>query len=141
VLCVGLGALGVFVPGLPTTVFLIMASWLFAKSCPWLERRLIRNRLFRPYLGYLDGKTRMPRRAKAVTLAVMWGFVSVSCVLLAQQVSGLWLPVLVCAAAGVGTICVVRQGGRLETTKAEDGAPERSGAGSETLGSSAPIAA
>ncbi|MFT5423415.1 MAG: uncharacterized membrane protein YbaN (DUF454 family) [Phycisphaerales bacterium] len=117
VVCVGLGALGVFVPGLPTTVFLIMASWLFTKSCPWLERKLIRNRLFSPYLGYLDGNTRMPRKAKAVTLAAMWGFVSVSCVLLIETVPGLWVPALVVAAAGLGTFFVVRQGCHLKTAQ------------------------
>ncbi len=50
--CVGCGAVGVVVPGLPTTIFLIAGSWCFARSCPWLEERLIRVPLFRPFLGY-----------------------------------------------------------------------------------------
>lgn len=55
VLCVGLGGIGVVVPGLPTTVFVLMASYFFTKSCPWLEERLLRNRLFARSMEYVDG--------------------------------------------------------------------------------------
>jgi hypothetical protein len=50
-LCVGLGALGAVLPGLPTTIFLILASYCFTRSCPWLEERLLRTRLFAPYMA------------------------------------------------------------------------------------------
>jgi len=76
--CVGCGAVGVVVPGLPTTIFLIAASWCFARSCPWLEERLIRVPLFRPFLGYLEPGARMPRRAVVLTLVVMWLAIAVS---------------------------------------------------------------
>ena len=79
--CVGLGAVGVVVPGLPTTVFLLAASWCFARSCPWLEERLIRVPLFRPFLGYLEPGARMPRRAVTSTLVVMWLAIGLSSVL------------------------------------------------------------
>ena len=70
--CVGLGALGVFLPGLPTTVFLIAASWCFARSCPWLEQRLLRVPLFAPLLGFLEPGARLPRRTLAKALVIMW---------------------------------------------------------------------
>jgi len=82
VACVGLGALGVVLPGLPTTVFLLMASWLFARSCPWLEERLLRVPLFRPFLRYLEPGATMPRRAVITTLLVMWTAIAVSTSLL-----------------------------------------------------------
>ena len=56
VLCVGLGGIGVVVPGLPTTVFVLMASYFFTKSCPWLEERLLRNRVFAKSMEYVDGE-------------------------------------------------------------------------------------
>ena len=80
VVLVGVGAVGVFLPGLPTTIFLLGASWCFARSCPWLEERLIRVPLFRPFLGYLDNGGTMPRAAVVTTLVVMWIAIAASVV-------------------------------------------------------------
>ena len=82
ILCVGLALVGVVVPGLPTTIFLILASYLFARSCPVLEEKLLRVRVFRPYLRYLDGNRAMPRRARVGALVMMWCAVTASLVLL-----------------------------------------------------------
>jgi hypothetical protein len=78
---VGIGGVGVFLPGLPTTVFLIGASWCFTRSCPWLEERLIRIPLFRPFLVYLDHGARMPRKVIVWTLIIMWLAIAVSAVM------------------------------------------------------------
>jgi len=114
---VGCGAVGVVVPGFPTTIFLILATWCFARSCPWLERRLIReNRLFRPFVSYLAPGARMPRRAKALAIALMWAAVSVSVTSILikadGRTAGLGMAGLTVALAGVGTVFIVRQGGR-----------------------------
>ena len=112
VVCVGLGAVGVFVPGLPTTVFLIMATFLFTRSCPWLEERLIHNRLFAPFLGYLDGSAPMPMKAKLVTMCIMWAFVTLSVFLLGRGMAAHnWVIFMPPVAAVVGTWFIVRMGG------------------------------
>jgi uncharacterized membrane protein YbaN (DUF454 family) len=109
VLCVGLAAVGVFVPGLPTTIFLIIATYLFARSCPWLEERLIRNRLFSPFLGYLDGSKPMPMRAKLATMCIMWSFVAMSVLILGRGTdAGSWVVFMPPVAAVVGTLFIVR---------------------------------
>lgn len=109
VACVALAAIGVFVPGLPTTIFLIIAAYLFARSCPWLEERLIRNRLFAPFLRYLDGDEPMPLRAKLATMCIMWGFVAFSVLLLGRSLEPQnWLIFLPPVAAVVGTVFIVR---------------------------------
>ncbi len=80
--CVGLAAIGVVIPGMPTTVFLIAATWLFTRSCPWLEEKLVRHRFFAPFHAYLDPETPMPRRARIAALVAMWTAITVSAVLL-----------------------------------------------------------
>lgn len=75
---VGLGWLGVFVPGLPTTIFLIIASYCFARSCPWLEDRLLRIPLFAPYMKVLDEGRGMSRKAVISALISMWSCVTLS---------------------------------------------------------------
>jgi uncharacterized membrane protein YbaN (DUF454 family) len=113
VVCVGVGGVGVFVPGLPTTVFLLMASWLFARSCPWLEERLIRRPLFRPFLVHLRPGARMPRRAVITSLAMMWGAIVFSAALLLSGPESRPTVATVVVAAGiVGTAFIVRRGRR-----------------------------
>ena len=51
-LAVGLGALGVVVPGLPTTPFLLLASWLFYRSSPRLQQWLLASWLGRYIRNY-----------------------------------------------------------------------------------------
>ncbi len=45
-----LGGIGILLPGLPTTPFLLLAAALFAKSSPALYDVLIRSRVFGPYI-------------------------------------------------------------------------------------------
>lgn len=111
VICVGIGAVGVFVPGLPTTIWLMAASYLFMRSHPPLEAKLVRNRFFGPYLAYLDHPARMPRRAKFVATGLMWTSVSASLTLLAVSGSlGYPLAGGVILAACCGTYFVWRVG-------------------------------
>ncbi|MBX3409825.1 MAG: YbaN family protein [Phycisphaeraceae bacterium] len=107
---VGMGAAGVVVPGLPTTVFLILAAWCFARSCPWLTDRLIRNRFFGPFVKYLGPGAVMPRRAKIVALIMMWSAIVGSCWLIISRGSPLWVPGGVIFAGIIGTWYIARQG-------------------------------
>ncbi|MHC5005199.1 MAG: YbaN family protein [Planctomycetota bacterium] len=116
---VGIGAVGVFVPGLPTTIFLIIASICFTKSCPWLEQRLIRTRLFAPYLRYVDGEP-IPMRGRITALIAMWLCVSLSlAILYASERLQPWLAALIVGSAGVGTVMILRW--RREPRTAGDG--------------------
>jgi len=107
ILLVGIGALGVILPGLPATIFLLGASWCFARSCPWLEERLLQNRFFAPYMRLVDGP--MPTRARVVTIAVIWTAVTISMVTLhGQGMLSSWSAAPLVAAALVGSVVVWR---------------------------------
>jgi uncharacterized membrane protein YbaN (DUF454 family) len=120
--CVGMGALGAVVPGLPTTVFLIIAAWCFARSCPWLTDKLIHNRFFAPFARYLVPGAVMPARAKAISIGVMWVAIAASCWLIIARESPGFVPVTVVLSGVVGTWFIVRQG-RKHGVKSND--PER----------------
>jgi hypothetical protein len=63
-LSLGVGAVGVVVPGLPTTVFVLIAAWCFAKASPRLEAWLREHRIFGGYLRDWERDRSVPRGAK-----------------------------------------------------------------------------
>jgi uncharacterized protein len=67
---VGLGALGVVTPVLPTTPFLLLASFFFLRSSPRHHAWLRRSRLFGPFLSDWDRHhgIRRPVKIGAVSL-------------------------------------------------------------------------
>ncbi len=70
-LCLALAAIGTVVPGLPTTIFLILAAGAFVRSCPVLHRWMLQNRLFGPRLrAWYDDPT-LPRGGKLAIVAAI----------------------------------------------------------------------
>ena len=98
--CVALGAVGIVVPGMPTTVFLLGASCLFAQSSPTLHRRLMEHPRLGAYIRMAHGRY-MSRRAKVVSLAMMWAGI-LFCSYVTVEAS-LALPVAVCLLGVIGT--------------------------------------
>lgn len=77
-LSAALGVVGIFVPGLPTTPFLLLSSWLFYRSSPRLHGALHRSRWFGPYLRRYQSREGVGWRTKAVSLLCMWMMICVS---------------------------------------------------------------
>ena len=67
----GLGMLGLFLPILPTTIFLIVAVLCFARSSPKLMRRLLRDERFGPALRNWFGRGAISRGGKAGAITGM----------------------------------------------------------------------
>ncbi len=72
-LFVGLGAVGAFLPVLPTTPFLLISLWAFAKSSPRLERWLLEHKRFGPRLVAWREHKVIPLPVKLTALASMLG--------------------------------------------------------------------
>lgn len=59
-----LALIGAFLPVLPTTPFLLLAMACFVRTSPELNRRLLANRAFGPYLAQWQHDHTVPRTAK-----------------------------------------------------------------------------
>ena len=70
-LCVSLGFIGIFVPGIPTTIFLIIALWAFTKSSKKLRDWLLNHKRFGPILNNWQQHKVVPRRAKILMVVLM----------------------------------------------------------------------
>ena len=57
----GVGIVGIFVPGLPTTVFVIAAAWAATRGSRRLERRLLAHPHFGPVILAWPDATKAPR--------------------------------------------------------------------------------
>jgi len=94
-----LGALGVIVPGLPTTVFMILALWAFARSSQRFHDWLYHHRLFGPPLQDWQQYHVIPLRAKILAVSMM--SISLVYVLLFTDIA-LWLKLLTALLIVVG---------------------------------------
>ena len=66
--CVGLAFVGTFVPGIPTTIFLIVALWAFAKSSKKFHSWLLNHKRFGPILQNWESHKVVPRKAKILMI-------------------------------------------------------------------------
>lgn len=86
VCCVLLGLIGIVVPGMPTTVFILIAGWAAARSSPRMSRWLYAHRLFGPMLRNWDAGGFVARRVKWIATLTMAG----SAVIVALTVHSPW---------------------------------------------------
>lgn len=89
-LCIGLGSLGIILPGLPTTPFLLLAAWLAARSSPRLHAWLFNHRWFGPPLRHWADERAVSVRAKVFAVLLLIA----SWLLLAWRTQGPWMPVI-----------------------------------------------
>lgn len=112
-MCVALGTLGIFLPLLPTTPFLLLAAVCYARSSPRLLHWLTHNRWFGSYIrNYREGRG-MPLREKILTLALLWLTIAVTIVFF---VSIVWVQIALIVIAGGVTVHLLR----IKTMKLED---------------------
>jgi uncharacterized membrane protein YbaN (DUF454 family) len=98
-LSTGLGIVGVFIPILPTTPFLLLAAVCYMRSSERFYHWFINNRVFGTYVrNYIEGRG-MPIRIKIFTILLLWLGIGLS---IAFGVQNMVIRiVLLCIAIGV----------------------------------------
>ena len=102
---IGLGIVGIFVPVLPTTPFLLISATLYAKSSKSFYNWLVNNKILGRYIkNYREGKG-IPLKLKIITIALLWITIGCSAIF---AIDIFWVRViLVIIAIGV-TIHIIR---------------------------------
>lgn len=104
-----LGFVGVFVPLLPTTPFLLVSLYAFSKSFPQFSDKILKNRYLAPYVeGYVSGRG-LSTRQKVRTLTLMWAVMLISIIFVANA---LWLRALLVAIAIGVSVHIINKGRR-----------------------------
>ncbi len=109
-----IGVIGVFVPGLPTTSFLLITAFLYARSSDRLYNKLLSNRYVGPYITNFRKYKGMTLKSKIYSISMMWTmiFISTYFFIPSQTVSLI--------VSGAGIIGTVVMGFILRTVKMEE---------------------
>lgn len=91
-----LGTIGIVMPLLPTTPFLLLATWLFAQSSEQLNRRLLTHRYLGPYIHAFRSKqgltvTQKFRIGLSMTLMMGTGLYFAPVMAVKYTMAGIWL--------------------------------------------------
>ena len=101
-LSLALGILGIFLPGLPTTPLLLLASYFFIKSSPRLHKWLLNSR-FGDYIRKYEENPGLHKRTKVYIIILMIAMCSISVIFFIKPVL---LRIIVGIAGLIGSIVV-----------------------------------
>lgn len=114
-IAVVLAILGVFLPLLPTTPFLLLASACFVRGSDRMHNWLRNHPIFGEYLRNFEDKRALPLRAKVVSLVLMWTSIAYSVYLVKPLLLRLML-----LAVAVGVTTLILRMKTLEVTESAD---------------------
>ncbi len=115
---IGLGFLGIFLPVLPTTPFLLLAAALFFRGSPGLYGWLVNHKTLGPYIRNFRENRAISLHVKIVSVCMMWTTILLSAFL---AVEAWWLRIVLFAIAIGVSIHIIS----FKTLKKEKCHPER----------------
>ena len=99
VLALVTGLIGIVVPLLPTTPFILLAAFCFSRGCERCERWMLEHTVLGPIVRDWRARRAVPLRAKQIATAMMALGSAVAAVTLPGLAA--WVPALVCVVAAV----------------------------------------
>lgn len=104
-LSVLLGVIGIFVPLLPTTPFLLLAAACFVRSSRRFYLWLVNHKHLGPWIrDYLEGNG-IPLKGKVYAIGLMWASIGLSCYLVPMP----WARAFMLTSAVLVTLYILRQ--------------------------------
>lgn len=100
-LCIGL--IGIVVPGLPTTPFLLLTAALYIRSSQKLHDKLLANQVVGRYIRDYYDKKGLTRKGKAGAILTMWVMISVSTLFF---IDSEWIKYIVIGLGVIGTTVI-----------------------------------
>lgn len=98
-----LGIIGIFLPGLPTTPFVLLSAALYAKSSEKLYNWLLNNKFLGPRIKNYQRQKGVPLKGKYKIIAFMLTMVFISSLIVAKV---LFLKIVIISAGVIGAIVV-----------------------------------
>lgn len=109
-LSVALGVIGIFLPVLPTTPFLLLAAACFIRSSKRFYLWLVNHRQLGPWIvDYLEGQG-IPLKGKVYAIGLMWLSIGLSCYL----VPLFWARAFMLTSAVVVSLYILKQKTRIK---------------------------
>jgi uncharacterized membrane protein YbaN (DUF454 family) len=101
----GLGILGIILPLLPTTPFLLLAAFCYLKGSERMHKWLLNHRIFGKYIrNYLEGRG-IPLKTKIIAISFIWITISFTAIFVIDM---LWLRIILFIIAAAVTVYLIR---------------------------------
>jgi len=104
-LCVALGVIGIFLPLLPTTPFLLLAAWLFSRSSQRYHEWLLKHPKLGPIISAWQEGKGIERKLRRKVIFLIWASLVVSMIIVAK----LWLVVMLAVIGCSVTLYLMKQ--------------------------------
>jgi hypothetical protein len=100
-----IGIIGIVVPGLPTTPFLLLTAGLYLKSSDKLYNKLVTNKILGKYILNYQKNKAISLSTKIYSISIMWVMISISSVFFIQHG---YVKILLIVLGIIGTIVMYR---------------------------------
>jgi len=99
-LSLGIGILGIFIPGLPTTPFLLLSAWCYFRSSERLYIWISNHKVFGKFISEYQKDKSLSKQTKVFSLILMWLMISVSIIFFVEK---LWVQIIIAIHGMIGT--------------------------------------
>lgn len=106
-----LGAIGIAIPILPTTPFLLLAVWLFSKSSQRFHKWILNHKILGEYVHSYQNGEGIPVKIKIRTILLLWFTIFISMYFVQDKI---WLVIMLFVIAVLVSVHIIMIKGKIE---------------------------